>query len=362
MEAFRKLSNDSRPDPAWEMVRRWPGMRGEDKLAWMYVWQRSRGGRELIDITPAEIAADQNVSSDAGRQRIKNLTNAGLILIVKSQRSTGVRTLELPHPSDVSRARKIEWDGQFEFAFMDEADSFTDGESQATSRATEITAACAPACDADMDVRRFPAMAQEGPLFGNRTEVPRTAPEEPPSALRIRTEEPLLTPEEPPEVPRFDHEIAPASRTRVLPSKPSEEGFSKPSNTFETPSTSHSTLGDARGAEPPDLDRGTSGGSQPRSRSRAYRSGEREGEQAMVDEVIAAIQRKVRCPNLRLSPCVKAGKALFRGLISRHDLESLLDTTARMKRERSLRSPASAYFVGGMKKIYERYEIDEDSL
>lgn len=356
-QRHQRSAVSGQPDPAWEMVRRWPGMRGEDKLAWLYVWRRSRGGLEQIDITPAEIANDQNVSSDAGRQRIKNLDAAGLILIVRSDRSTGVRTIEMPLPSDVSRARKIEWDGQFEFGFMDAGfmdagahDASDDGESQATSRAA--TAACAPACDDDMEVRRLgiadtPVEFAEPP-FDNRTEVPRFTPEEAPPAPRSRTEEPPLAPEEPPEVPRFDPENDRASRARVSPSKPSEEGFSTPSNTFGNTSLSPSTLGGAGGADRRRGRRGTSGGFAP-------------AEDALVEELVARIDRKVRDPKLRMSPKLKVARAVIALRISRADLESLLESVDRGQRHpRTYRCPPSAYAIGGFKKLFERAGLEWD--
>lgn len=104
--------------PAWELVRRWPGLRGEDKLAWLYLWSKSRQGSQQVDTTAAEVAADQGTTADAGRQRIRNLDREGLIRILRHERLTGVFFVECFEPDAVCRAKPVEWDGQRVFGFL----------------------------------------------------------------------------------------------------------------------------------------------------------------------------------------------------------------------------------------------------
>ena len=351
-----QLSPSTTPDPAWEMVRRWPGLRAENKLAWMYLWNRSRGGRLQIDVTGAEIAADQGTSSDAGLSRIKNLKAAGLIVVRRSDRQTGVRTIELPHPFDVSRARKIEWDGQFEFEFM-ESPSLEEGDSvlerhEPHSRAVETSTACAPARDIDMDVRRFSVAGTEEPPLAPQmlTEEPRSAPEEPRPAPRNRTEEPRLATEEPPEVPRcapVQDACAPARA--FSPSKPSVENSSLPSVPSKLLSKDLRNLwGSAEGGAVAD---------EPTEEPRSQISWS-SIDPTLIAHLVTHIRYRVRDDRLRKQPCVTAAKHLLVGNITEAELESVLENTAR----RHYRCPPSAYFNAAMKKLYIRSGLLSEDL
>jgi|SRR5581483_6099979 len=87
----------------WELIKRWPGIRAEPKIAWRYLYLASRGGRRQIEIKPAELGADQNTSDDAGRRYLQSLARAGLIEV--KHLDGGRKLVTLHDPRDVSKAR-----------------------------------------------------------------------------------------------------------------------------------------------------------------------------------------------------------------------------------------------------------------
>lgn len=297
-------------DMSWERVRRWPGMRGEDKLAWSYLWGRSRGGLEQVEVSAAEVGADQGVSSDAGLARLKNLATSGLVRVVRSERKTGTYTLELLDPDQVSRVKQIRWDGQRQLPFMDESDELT------TSGASED--ACVPVSL---------AFSQEG-NFDDQTEEP---PEEPPEEA----------PEEAPELPRFPLTLKPSK-----PSKPSEKVFRNNTFTFgNLPPSKPSERCAAEDRGSAGLNRGTSGGS---SAEDEKVSTDGDGD---LQYWINRILRRVGCPNLRAAPCRRAAQAVLDGRLSENALEQLLENVETKRRNKQLNCPPSAYFNGGLNRL-----------
>lgn len=305
------------PDPAWERVRRWPGLRGEDKLAWWFCWRHSRGGSERILVTPVMIAEDQGTSSDAGRQRLKNLAAEGLVLVTDRDKARGTWELELLDPTAVAKARKIEWDGQHEFDF--------DGDSQDTSSVPAREPASVPSC---------------GPRLLRSTEDPPA--EEPP-------EDP---PVEPPEDPRrrTSTSTSKVSISRTSTSFTSSTSF--PHRGAALPTRSESTRAD---------DRGTSGGSSAEVPvgslvGQALAKLPSPAEKARwVEDFIDLIVERVACPNLRRSPCFKIADAVAEGRVERGTVMQVLAKMDDIRQSpEGFTVAPSAYFNGAIKKILSR--------
>lgn len=106
-------------EPAWRAVRRWPGLRGEAKLAWKFLSEFGGGVGSTVLVTAADLGADQGTSSTAGRRAIESLAVEGLVELV--ERAKGRWTVYLPDPLDVARARRSRGcDGQGELFELSE--------------------------------------------------------------------------------------------------------------------------------------------------------------------------------------------------------------------------------------------------
>ncbi|HEY1599686.1 MAG TPA: hypothetical protein VGG64_08800 [Pirellulales bacterium] len=98
-------------DKTWELLRRWPGLRGEAKIAAKFLWESLAYGQEaLLDVVPADVAADQGTSGTSGVRCLRALDKAGLIDVLKC--GVGRWTVRVKDPAVVARACKIEIDGQ----------------------------------------------------------------------------------------------------------------------------------------------------------------------------------------------------------------------------------------------------------
>jgi len=118
MEGSR-ATEPARNAPAWRAVKRWPGLRGEAKLAWRWLWEFGGGIGATVVATAADVGADQGTSSTAGRRSLESLATEGLLELV--ERAKGRWTVYLPDPLDVAKARRSRGcDGQGELFELDE--------------------------------------------------------------------------------------------------------------------------------------------------------------------------------------------------------------------------------------------------
>lgn len=349
-------------DPAWTAVRRWQGMRGEDKLAWAILWVWSRGGRERISTTPAEVAADQGVTADAGRARLKNLAAEGLIRVCSRERATGVWLLEVCDPAELEGGRVVKSDGQKRL--FDEQEASGLGQETLSSEA-----------DAFENVPTAGVWSLG--LVGGTSVHGST--EEPPEVPRRATEDP-------PEDPRFPvFEGLPNPRARL---KPSVFGRSSSSESFP-----QGVQGDETGR------RGTSGGSsagmavdeetaalvqlvemrrqqvvprQPATerpvvealRQRVTpeqlpRFGDLHAQQVQdVNRLVGEVSRRVADAKLRQSPVLRVAWAVVEGRLPRERLYRILDRLDKLRQGGELTCPASAYFVVGCKGAFRDLGLD----
>lgn len=113
MDTRRAPEGRMRPEPDWEAVKRWPGLRGEAKVAWRFLRDFGGGIGSTVVVTAADVGADQGTSSTAGRRALESLALEGLLELV--ERAKGRWTVYLPNPLDVARARRSRGcDGQGE--------------------------------------------------------------------------------------------------------------------------------------------------------------------------------------------------------------------------------------------------------
>lgn len=143
METRRAPEGRTRPEPDWQAVKRWPGLRGEAKLAWRFLKDFGGGIGTTVVVTAADVGADQGTSSTAGRRAIESLALEGLLELV--ERAKGRWTVYLPNPLDVARARRSRGcDGQGELFDLDDEPLTEEPETPPTVRvkaaATETSA------------------------------------------------------------------------------------------------------------------------------------------------------------------------------------------------------------------------------
>lgn len=288
---------------ACSFVRRnWPCISAADKLAWFYLYRRSRCGREIIDVKAADLGADQGVTSDAGLSRIKNLTMAGLIKVksrLKNDKS-GVYTVTVLDPFDVGRTKAIAWDGQYELPFEGEPTTL-----QATSVSAAAAAVHVPVCRVDTDVGRAQRLVTEDP--------PEEAPEVPPEVPRSK----VLTSKE-----ILNYTSTLTSNLHLLPTS-NLEGV-------ETNNRGTSDRGSSDTGSAPDLgDVGKYAGSE-------------------YDRWYRLIKRRVNCRNLFDGRAKQAARAIVGGTIAESAMVELLENLDTKRKNGELNIPPSAYFNGGL--------------
>lgn len=87
----------------WNAVRRWLGLRGESKLAWLYLWALAGGRPGIVTVHTGSVAEDQGTSDRAGRRYLEALADHGLIRV--RERVEGRWTIEVRDPLEVAKAR-----------------------------------------------------------------------------------------------------------------------------------------------------------------------------------------------------------------------------------------------------------------
>jgi hypothetical protein len=361
-------------DEAGLAVLRCAKLSAADKLAWGLLRLRSQSGREQLRITPREVGEHQGVTADAGRQRLKNLKEAGLIEAPFICRQTGVWTIAVLDPLAVlkSDVRFVPADPQLVLPF--DAETSNQRADQAPSERPRVhTAADAPSWSAETGAA--------GPAIG---------PAPPPSysagggtSPSFLAEEPS---EEPPEVPRLrlsgPSGLSGPSVSGVSVSRPlTIGGLSGPSGEIN-----HS---EALASDDPR--RGTSGPSSPddelaaiirqrRLEQRlpagepaedlALRTGAALGaamafrtpspaEQARRrEEWIDVITRRVRDPKLKACVKVKVASAIVAGEVKPSQVEEIFAELDQHRRAGTLRGPAGIYFLRAAQAVFGRVGLE----
>lgn len=278
-------------DKAWEAVRRWPGLRGEDKLAWHFLWRESGQGRQQVDVNATMVAADQGTSTDAGRKRIKNLAAEGLIVVVDHK--AGRWLVEIIEPLGIARARRLDFDGQLTFDFETNSD--------------EQAATSAP---------------HDGDIADCLT-------------LHGAAEEP---PEDPPVEPR----------RATLPSKSSSIAKTSPSLT--SGSEEKLEVREGEGDE-----RGNAGGSAVRMGGLLRELPSLAGQQRRAEELTDEILRRVDCVKMYRSAAAKVAAEIVEGLVPSRELTTLLAKLDSVRAAGKMDKTPSAYFNGAWKRIRSRH-------
>lgn len=312
-------------DQAWELVRRLADLRGECKLAWLYGWRLSRGGREQLVLSPAELAADQGTSSDAGRRYLATLAARGLVRIDDRGRRgpsgpSGRWLVTWLDPIEQAAGRVVAGDPQRDLFGDGETETAGDRLSSEPVRELRTGGDSIAAADTDGSQTRMETGRRPGERGGGRVGHDR-----PPTAATAAD-----LPADLPAVPR-----SPTSETSV--SSRAHQTFNFGLN-FGAGASAHSH--DSATPKGPDGGRGSAGGSAAgpettarptagRSAGPATRGGPpvaigevldrlpaaiREGinpaqRAAWIEELAAWLYRRVDCDRLRMNPCLVAAEA-----------------------------------------------------
>jgi hypothetical protein len=335
-------------------IRKCRQISAADKWAWRYLERLSRSGLERVQVTAAEIGEDEGRTSDAGRQRLRNLAKHGLITIVDHDAARGVWLVEVHDPCAIlGSARAAHGDPQLELEF-EPTDPHTAGEALSESRA--------------------------GTLAGDA----------PSSPAGILTEEPPEEPsEEPPEDPRSTSGLSGPSGLSVVAAQ-----LPRPW-TIGRPSGPSAGVSPAKDLGPADPRRGTSGGTSTAetsalgtddfaaelARRRNQLGIARPADELDVNRVVAiassvaraapterenaanrerwieTIRRRVNDPALKTCVMVKVACAVVYGEIKPSTIEQIFGELDKHRRAGTLRNSPGIYFVRAAQSCFARHGL-----
>ena len=106
-------------DHAWDAVRTWPSLRGEAKLAWLFLFQSASRRFTTFTTTAAAVGAHQGTSDRSGQRALSALESAGLVEVL--DRCGGRWTLCLVDPAIAMVARRRAADPQSDLFAADVA-------------------------------------------------------------------------------------------------------------------------------------------------------------------------------------------------------------------------------------------------
>lgn len=360
-------------DEAGQAVRTCDKLSAADKIAWAYLRTRSGSGREQITITPAEVGHYEGRTADAGRARLSNLKDAGLIHVLFTCPKTKRVTIVVLDPLTVltSRVAFVPADPQRVLPFA--------GESSEPAPALHAHFPAAPAhseSSAKASLGDAPSGAAQ-----TRADGLTTAPGHPPFVVPPRNlgEEAR---EDPPEEPRRGTSggSSALARADLLHSGHSvPESVSRPL-TFSGPSGPLLKVNHPQALGPEEPRRGTSGGTSAEEQLEAELA-QRQREQGLepasaigqavrwrvpTEEDLAEqraawqwrIKQAVNDPRLMGCVLVKVAWAVVSGELPGREVDQVLAELAKHRRNGTLRTVPSAYFIGGIKRLFARHELD----
>lgn len=106
----------------WHLVVRWPGLRGEPKLAWRTLWELAgRRTLERIIVTAAAVGEAQGTGERSGLRALEQLAVAGLVHV--HGRDRGRWDVHLVEPAELTIGRRLAADPQRELFELEEEPS-----------------------------------------------------------------------------------------------------------------------------------------------------------------------------------------------------------------------------------------------
>lgn len=358
-------------------------MRAAEKLAWLVLWQASRGGRDRIVMTSATLANEVGqTDAKAAREQLKNLLSRGLIDSSGPDRH-GQWEMWVLSLDKAGMPRRFDGDPQLEIEFEDPSKTPRDdrddpaaaphSESPAADARPSDVLALPPARIATEGARSEPPTAapsdeDDSSAGGGRSLVDEVAELRAESArgktARDFAEQRGKT---------AGHFAAAAKPPAVLPrhvpsvlSEPSVPQVLRTLNLRSTaqPQCERSIQGQrsesARGKTAREFaaDSAACDERGKMARDFAALAGRlpTEGEQrARVEDLAAKLMAAVRCPRLRQSPCLRAAWAVIEGRVPLADVDAVLRSLEAARPR--LRAPASAYFVQAIKRLFAKRGI-----
>jgi hypothetical protein len=135
----------------WDVVKRWPELRGEAKLAWLFLWGLANGRPRTIEVHVNSIAADQGSSdSRTGSNHLRRLQERGLVDLPPSKVKvlSGVVSVYLNDPIEIAKKRlgRIEPDPQGVFSFEENPEGGVFLHSGAQGLAHDVASPISPKC------------------------------------------------------------------------------------------------------------------------------------------------------------------------------------------------------------------------
>lgn len=347
---IRRPEHDRPPDVV-KIVRRCRTKRltAPDKLAYQFLHAETEGGRRAVLTTPSDIADDQGTTSDAGRTRLKNLKEVGLIDYRPAQKS-GSYEVWLLDPFAALRSLG-EIDPQLDLPFEN-----TSWEGLSESQAGQPGDAqfSQDGINGSQGRRIGPALADaEDPLSGedppeDPREVPRFETARRPLGLSERdcAHTPLSTIRKPSEL--SDGSSSPVALAAEVPRRGSSGGSSADFDFDAEVIRRREQLKIPPPADELDVKRVVAIAS-----TMARRVPSERDQAASREHWIDTIRRRVNDPKLAVSVMAKVACAIVRGELEVDVVEQILASLQQHRREGTLRADPGIYFFKSARRAFE---------
>lgn len=306
-------SSPSAANAEWLRVRTWPGLRGEAKLVWQWLWFEQGADRSQVITSPAAAGVAIGTSGASGRRALIALVEAGL-LVIHEQRN-GRWLIELTQPQHLGSLRRLDVERQ--------AELFADADHRLRAAEEAGTAERSPSVRGDGGADD---LAGVGPP-ARSAEVRSLPNSHPPRADHSRPlrEEDLLRPS----TIDYRHGLA---LQRV---GGSERASAEPSKVSDAIAEALERLNRPAAAIAADVED--------------------------LHHLVSVIQRRVADRNLRHGVCQRIASHVLENRFPRGELMKILESLDALRRGKNLRGQSGCYFVVAVKRRFEELRIPWES-
>lgn len=330
-----------RDEQRWRACRQSAGISAEDKLAWWFLWELTRGCRRQSVTTAEAVGEDQGTKADAGRKRLKNLCKAELI-VAEHDKQRGTWLIQhVADPLEIQRERELAKraaDPQRDLPFSEEgqraAMEAAAGESSTQPSERELQSR-GDAQNEHLRLAPFRPPADERP--DDRPDVRRRrAPL--PSVRENSYKKPL---------PSVQPSVEPQQRFNEGTKVELENGVGR--------SSGRSAMDDRPTAgEPRRIGAMLAGALLPSPGAMAEQF---DDEQQRIEALAQAIHKRVNCPKMRISPCLKIARLIIehrRGANLQREVQIVLGQLDQARVSRS------AYANGAFNRLRRQYDMGDE--
>lgn len=375
--ALQRRPQDAVDPREWAIVRAWPRLSGEAKLAWLCIAELA-AGESLVIVSAAVVGADQGTSDRAGRRSIEALASNGLLFV--RSREAGRYELELRSPSECRKIKgRLVADPQQELPgfFAEDEEIRDDTISGDNDPPLPRSIPIGPVEHSPASVAPLAGAAPIGGGPGGNpsswSRVVALRRECPPSAVQVPEPPAVVAPDPPagggcgagsaglaavpdPKPPRLTAKTPQVPAARYAYARRSSEilGNTKISRSSVSPRKEFLSAEDPGGERAGGCDTATAGLFE--RRVAELTSGEIQvGRQQRAESIVRELLAEV--PGLRQEPALKVAWAVATGLFSRKRFDELRAKFQQQQRAGLVRVPHK-YFISAVKNDFERLGLE----